>query len=96
MDDMGIEEARRALGEIVDRARLMNEPTSITRQGKPAAVVVGAEWYAWATGVIDGAADAQAELATPGRVPRWGNPADSATGRFLGAMARRDMDGRKL
>lgn len=52
---MGIEEARKMLGEIVDRARLRNEHTHITRQGKPAAVVVGAEWFAWATGVIEGA-----------------------------------------
>jgi hypothetical protein len=29
----------------VDRARLANEPTLITRYGKPAAVVVSADWY---------------------------------------------------
>jgi prevent-host-death family protein len=54
MDEIGLEKARRVLGEIVERARLKNEPTHITRLGKPAAVVVGAEWYAWATGVIEG------------------------------------------
>jgi prevent-host-death family protein len=37
---MGIEEARNDLGGIVDRARLRYEPTRITRQGKPAAVIV--------------------------------------------------------
>lgn len=42
---MGIEEARRALGDIVDRARLLAESTVITRQGKPAAVVVSIDWY---------------------------------------------------
>ena len=40
MRDMGIEEARRELGNIIDRARLLAEPTRITRQGKPAAVIV--------------------------------------------------------
>ena len=29
----------------MDRARLANEPTLITRYGKPAAVVVSADWY---------------------------------------------------
>ena len=42
---MGIEEARNDLGGIVDRARLRYEPTTITRQGKPAAVVTNVEWY---------------------------------------------------
>ena len=55
MEEMNIEQARPVLGEILDRARLANEPTAITRNGKPAAVVVGLEWYAWATGVIKGA-----------------------------------------
>ena len=40
MDTVSIEQARKALGEIVDRARLAGQPTLITRQGKPAAVVV--------------------------------------------------------
>lgn len=42
---MGIEEARRALGDIVDRARLRYEPTVITRNGKPAAIVTNVEWH---------------------------------------------------
>jgi prevent-host-death family protein len=45
MDTVSIEQARRALGEIVDRARLAGEPTLITRQGKAAAVVVPVGWY---------------------------------------------------
>ena len=45
MEQIGIEEARRRLGEIIDRARLVHEPTQITRTGKPAAVVVAADWY---------------------------------------------------
>lgn len=45
MDQRSIEEARRSLGEIVDRARLADQPTEITRQGKPAAVIVGVDWY---------------------------------------------------
>jgi prevent-host-death family protein len=45
MDQVSIEQARRTLGEIVDRARIAGEPTLITRQGKPGAVVVPVEWY---------------------------------------------------
>lgn len=45
MDEIGIEKARNQLGEIIDRARLAEKPTRITRQGKPAAVVVSARWY---------------------------------------------------
>lgn len=33
------------LGEIIDRARIAGLPTLITRQGKPAAVVVGYDWH---------------------------------------------------
>jgi prevent-host-death family protein len=40
-----IEEARAKLGDAVDLARLAGEPTMITRHGRPAAVVVGAEWF---------------------------------------------------
>jgi len=42
---VSIEEARAGLGDLVDRARLAGEPTLITRYGRPAAVVVGAEWF---------------------------------------------------
>lgn len=45
MESMGIEEARSQLGEIIDRARLADQPTEITRQGKPAAVVISVDWY---------------------------------------------------
>jgi prevent-host-death family protein len=45
MRTVSIEEARAGLGDLVDRARLAGEPTLITRYGRPAAVVVGAEWY---------------------------------------------------
>ena len=45
MDEIGIERARNLLGEIVDRARFTGQPTAITRQGNPAAVVVSADWY---------------------------------------------------
>jgi prevent-host-death family protein len=46
MDEASIEQARLKLGEIVDRARLADQFTVITRQGKPAAVVVSVDWYA--------------------------------------------------
>lgn len=46
MEEMGIEQARPALGEIVDRARLAEDYTAITRQGKPAAVVISFRGFA--------------------------------------------------
>jgi prevent-host-death family protein len=45
MEQVGIEKARTTLGEIVDRARIAGQPTMITRQGKPAAVVVSVAWF---------------------------------------------------
>jgi prevent-host-death family protein len=45
MDQVSIEGARRTLGDVVDKARFTDEPTVITRQGKPAAVVVSVGWY---------------------------------------------------
>jgi len=45
MEQVSIEAARRTLGEIIDRARLADQVTLITRQGKPAAVVVNVESY---------------------------------------------------
>jgi prevent-host-death family protein len=32
-------------GDLIDRARLAGEPTIITHNGKPDAVVVSADWY---------------------------------------------------
>ncbi len=40
MRTISLEDARAALGELVDRARLAGEPTVITRYGKLAAVLV--------------------------------------------------------
>jgi len=67
MDEMGIEEARARLGEIVDRARLKDEPTRITRHGKPAVVVVGVQWFEHAAATLDmlAAASGLIELAFP-------------------------------
>jgi prevent-host-death family protein len=45
MDQVSIEGARRTLGDVVDKARFTGEPTVITRQGKPAAVIVGVDWF---------------------------------------------------
>ena len=57
MEQVSIEEARRTLGEIVDRARLADQTTLIPRQGKPAAVVISIEWYEQARALIsDGSA----------------------------------------
>lgn len=52
MDEVSIENARPVLGEIVDKARLAGTHTTITRQGKPAAVVVSADWYAMACAMV--------------------------------------------
>jgi prevent-host-death family protein len=56
MDEYSIETARRSLGEIVDKARYTDEPTTITRQGKPVAVVLSTDWYASALEYIEHAA----------------------------------------
>jgi prevent-host-death family protein len=45
MEEASIETARKALGEIIDKARLAGANTVLTRQGKPAAVVVPLEWF---------------------------------------------------
>jgi prevent-host-death family protein len=45
MHEMGIGDARPKLGEIIDRARFTGQPTLLTRQGAPGAVVVNADWY---------------------------------------------------
>ncbi len=50
MKSVNIEEARKTLGELVDRARIADERVLITRYNKPAAVLVGADWYGTITG----------------------------------------------
>jgi prevent-host-death family protein len=45
MKELGVEEARRKLGDVVNRALIAGERTVITRNGTPAAVVVPVEWY---------------------------------------------------
>lgn len=45
MEEIGLEKARQSLGEIVDKARLAGMPTLVTRQNKPAAVIVSYDWY---------------------------------------------------
>jgi prevent-host-death family protein len=61
MDEISIEAARPKIGEIVDRAHWLGLPTRITRQGKPAAVVVSAAWYEaakdWAARAVNLTAD---------------------------------------
>lgn len=43
-----MQEARQKFAEVIDRARLMKEPTTITRHGVPVAVVVSVEeWEAF-------------------------------------------------
>ena len=54
MQEASIESARLKLGELVDRARLAEQPTLITRQGKPAAVVVSVAWYDRAVEALGG------------------------------------------
>jgi prevent-host-death family protein len=45
MKSVSIENARKILGDLVDRARIADEPVLIKRYNKPAAVLVSAEWY---------------------------------------------------
>jgi prevent-host-death family protein len=60
IQEIGIEQARHQLGEIVDRARLVGQPTRITRQGKAAAVIVNVNWYEAARKMF--AAEVQADV----------------------------------
>jgi prevent-host-death family protein len=57
MRTVSIEEGRRNLGELVDLARLAEEPTMVTRYNKPAAVIVSADWYQAAEKMLASAAD---------------------------------------
>jgi prevent-host-death family protein len=52
VEEIALEKARKLIGEIADRARVGGEHTLITRQGKPAAVVVPADWHAAVTVLI--------------------------------------------
>jgi prevent-host-death family protein len=52
MKSVNIEDARKILGDLVDRARLADEPVLIMRYNKPAAVLVGADWYSRITGEL--------------------------------------------
>jgi prevent-host-death family protein len=45
MEQISLDQARRTLGEIVDRARLTGQATLITRQGKAAAIVINVDRY---------------------------------------------------
>jgi prevent-host-death family protein len=56
MRTVTIEEARARLGDVVDHARLAGEPTMITRYGRPAAMVVGTEWFREAEECLAGTA----------------------------------------
>lgn len=38
-------EARKTLGDLVDRARLAGEPRMVTHYSKAAAVVISADWF---------------------------------------------------
>lgn len=69
MRTASVEEARIGLGDVIDRARLAGEPTLITRYGKPAAVVVGEDWYRLAEQCLTASGAAEDHGAQPsGRV----------------------------
>jgi prevent-host-death family protein len=57
MESLSIEDARRQLGDLVDRARHAGEPTLIMRYRKAAAVLVSAEWYERAAAALAGSGD---------------------------------------
>lgn len=75
MREMGIDEARPKLGEIVDRARYTGQPTLITRQGLPGAVVVSKDWYELALSFI---AEFRPRLGRFEIVRKDGDPANNA------------------
>lgn len=50
MKSVNIEDARKTLGELVDRARIAGEHVLIMRYNKPAAVLVSADWYSQVSG----------------------------------------------
>jgi prevent-host-death family protein len=52
MESLSIEDARRQLGDLVDRARIAGEPTLIMRYRKAAAVIVSADWYERAAAAV--------------------------------------------
>ena len=52
--EQNIEGARRVLGDIVDRAAIAGEHFTITRNGKPKAVIVGLDWYEQAKAALEG------------------------------------------
>ena len=57
METVQIEEARKTLGELVDRARLAGEPTLIMRYRKPGAILVPLGWYEEAEAALSSAGD---------------------------------------
>ena len=65
MESIGLEEARRTLGEIVDRVRFTEEPVIITRQGKTAVFVVSSDWYRAAFHALYGKKAGRAAGITP-------------------------------
>jgi prevent-host-death family protein len=47
MPDVGIEQARRDLGELVDKVRFTGEPVTITRKGRPAVLIAALPGVGW-------------------------------------------------
>lgn len=69
MRTVQIEEGRRALGELVDRARLAGEPTMILRNRKPAAVLVPVGWYEEAAKCLGSGSDGPIPASDPEQRP---------------------------
>ena len=65
MRTTSVEEGLAGLGDLIDRARLVGEPTLITRYGRPAAVVVSEDWYRLAEECLTGAQADLAQLPPP-------------------------------
>jgi prevent-host-death family protein len=83
MEETGIEKARNQLGEIVDKARFTGEPTTITRQGKPAAVVVSSDWLANVAALLD-------DLEAVAEYSHWSLALRSGAGRRIAGLAPQD------
>lgn len=54
-------QVRAALGDVLDRARLIGEHAAITRKGKTLAYLVPAEWYERARAAIGDPSDTKEE-----------------------------------
>lgn len=56
-ESVSLRDLSRTPGEVIDRVRLVGRHIEVTRQGKPAAVVVPVQWWEAANRLICGGAE---------------------------------------